>query len=146
MTIRCYQASDFPSIVRIYNASKLDELKFEAHQHVLLPLETDHKRRSDLLSANIYVYAPNEIKGYAAVSENLIQSLYVHPEHRCQGIGRALLEHALQHIKGRAHLYVVKSNVISKQLYHVYGFVDIDESKVDYNGISVTINTMEQTS
>ena len=54
--IRDYCASDFSAIAAIYNASKLDELRFEAKTFTLLSLEQDDKRRSELLAAKIFVY------------------------------------------------------------------------------------------
>jgi putative acetyltransferase len=142
MAIRNYQTTDYPAIAEIYNASKLDELKFEECKYVLLPLDQDAKRRSDLLSSTIFVYGTNKIKGYSAVAGSRIQSLYVHPDYRGQGIGRALLAFALESIGGDATLQVVKSNTPSKTLYRTYGFVDIEESEVNYNGMNVTVNKM----
>ncbi|MFT5594200.1 MAG: ribosomal protein S18 acetylase RimI-like enzyme [Oceanicoccus sp.] len=142
MTIRNYQPSDYPAIADIYNASKLDELTFEKRQHTLLPLESDEPRQADLLSSTIFVYGKDAIQGYSAVKANTIQSLYVHPRYRRQGVARALLNVALQQINGAAMLQVVKSNSPSKALYYEYGFVDVEEYEVNYNGVNVTVNRM----
>lgn len=141
--IRDYCASDFSAIAAIYNASKLDELRFEAKTFTLLPLEQDDKRRSALLAAKIFVYEKQGIiKGYSAISENTLQSLYVAPSARGQGIGRLLLNHALMHVKGDVTLQVVESNTPSKQLYFSCGFVDVATYDVDYNGLMVSVNKM----
>lgn len=141
--IRDYCASDFSAIAAIYNASKLDELRFEAKTFTLLPLEQDDKRRSALLAAKIFVYEKQGIiKGYSAICENTLQSLYVAPNARGQGIGRLLLHHALMHVKGDVTLQVVESNTPSKQLYFSCGFVDVATYGVDYNGLMVSVNKM----
>ncbi|MGR6873321.1 N-acetyltransferase family protein [Pseudomonas sp. HK3] len=142
MTIRNYHPNDYPAIADIYNASKLDELKFEDNHYQLLPLDLDAKRQFNLLNSTIFVYDDALIKGYSAVNGNTIQSLFVHPDFRGLGIGRALLAFALQGIDGNATLQVVKSNIPSKTLYRAYGFSDIEESEANYNGVNVTINTM----
>ena len=141
--IRDYCVSDFSAVVAIYNASKLDELKFETKEFTLLPLEQDENRRTALFASMIFVYQEQStIKGYSAISDNTLQSLYVHPNSRGQGIGRLLLNHALAQLKGEVSLQVVESNIPSKQLYYSCGFVDAQTYDVDYNGAMVRVNKM----
>lgn len=141
--IRDYCAADFDAIAAIYNASKLDELRFETKEFTLLPLEQDAKRRSALLAATIFVYQEHsDIKGYSAISDHTLQSLYVKPDARGQGIGRLLLNHALAQLKSEVTLQVVASNAPSKQLYFSCGFVDVGTYDVDYNGVIVRVNKM----
>jgi GNAT superfamily N-acetyltransferase len=141
--IRDYCASDFLAVAAIYDASKLDELRFETKEFTLLPLEQDAKRRTGLLASMIFIYEEQStIKGYSAISDNTLQSLYVHPNSRGQGIGRLLLNHALAQLKGEVSLQVVESNMPSKQLYYSCGFVDAHSYDVDYNGVMVRVNKM----
>ena len=108
-----------------------------------MPLEQDAKRRTALFASMIFVYQEQStIKGYSAISDNTLQSLYVHPDARGQGIGRLLLNHALAQLKGEVSLQVVESNMPSKQLYYSCGFVDVETYDVDYNGVMVRVNKM----
>ena len=46
MSIRLAQPEDFLAIEKVYNASKLDELKSEKQTFTLLPLSKDEKRKT----------------------------------------------------------------------------------------------------
>lgn len=142
--IRPFQENDFPRLLEIYAMAKLDELKYEAATFELLPLDQDKPRLDSLLAADIYVYQDTDIVAYGAMFESEIRALFVHPESRGKGIGKALLEHLLCNIHHEAVLYVAKTNKPAKALYMEYGFEVVDEFATQYNGIGVLANKMKR--
>ena len=142
--IREFSNDDFPAILDIYNSSKLDELKNESECFELLPLLKDKKRLALLRESKIVVFEEAGIKGFGAFYGNEIRGLFVHPDSRGIGIGRALLEYILEKIKVQAQLYVTKSNFGVKAFYEQYGFSVTSEFETSYNGKSVLANEMRQ--
>ena len=142
LNIHPFVPSDFPRLLDIYAASKLDELKNEPRTFELLPLDQDSQRLDQLLESDIYVYKNADMMAYGALHQDEIRALFVHPESRGNGIGKALLEFLLLKIKGEACLYVAKSNVSAKALYGAYGFKVTEEFETQYNGVSVLANKM----
>lgn len=142
MKIRSYSIEDYPAVLAIYAASKLDELRFEEVEFTLLPLERDAKRLGQLLESTIYVCEDDGIVGYCARYGSEIRALFVHPGNRGKGVGRCLLEFLLAQIPGPAQLYVASSNAPAKHLYERYGFEVVQEIETSYNGVSVLANKM----
>lgn len=142
MSIREFRSKDFGAIESIYNASKLDELRFESEKFELLPLSKDEKRLRSLLESKIYVYERDRILGYGAYLGSEIRALFVEPTSRGQGVGSDLLSFMLKFITHPATLYVAKSNEPAKSIYSDFGFKVIEEVSTTYNGISVLANKM----
>lgn len=90
--IRPFEATDHEAIAEIYAASKLDELRFESRKFELLPLASDHRRREALMESEIFLFEQTAAIAFGAVHRNEIRGLFVQPDHRGRGIGRALLE------------------------------------------------------
>lgn len=143
MSIQKYTQRDLPSIFKIYNLSKLDELKFEDAEFELPPLEEDEERYGKLMESEIYVYqAQNQISGFTAVFENEIRGLFVHPNSRGEGVGKKLIEFLLSRIQGESCLYVASSNQPAIDLYQQYGFIITDTFDTTYNQVPVVANKM----
>ena len=140
--IRKFQESDFEKVNEIYSLSKLDELRFEREAFELLPLEEDEKRLRELMESEIVVYEDDGILGYGAIYQNEIRSLFVHPLSRGQGVGSALFDHLIAKVGTPTKLYVAKSNLPAKSMYHKYGFTVTQEFETSYNGKSVLANEM----
>lgn len=142
--IRIFRDQDFEAIEEIYSLAKLDELRFERGQFVLMPLRQDETRLRELMESTIFIHDDKGIRGYGAVYGNEIRTLLVHPLFRRQGIGSQLLDHMIAWIGSPATLCVAKSNVTAKALYQQYGFRVTEEFGVYYNGKLVLANKMEQ--
>ena len=144
MSIRKYKDEDFPTLSDIYARSKLDEVINEDGEFTLIPLEEDDKRLAKLLASDIYVYEDQGVIGYGAHDGPEITALYVHPNHRGQGVGIILLEHMLAKIPQKAYLYVAKSNRRAIGIYQKFGFVIVEEFEVIYNGVPVMASKLNQ--
>lgn len=142
MKIRPYIEDDFPFVLEIYAASKLDELRYEDAGFELLPLDKDVKRLGQLLESAIYICEDDGIVGYCAKYGSEIRALFVHPNSRGKGVGRCMLEFILTKIPGHAILYVAKTNTPAKNLYVQYGFEVVEEFLTSYNGVPVFANKM----
>ncbi|OUS01169.1 hypothetical protein A9Q81_09930 [Gammaproteobacteria bacterium 42_54_T18] len=144
MTIREFTPADEPQIHRIYNASKLDELKDEGMRFTLIPLDEDQRRSRTLWESNIYVYEQDRILGYCALFNDEVRALFVAPDSRRLGIGKLLLEYMLDRIEGKGTLYAATSNSAAISLYEHYGFRVTDTLMTDYNGVPVSAHRMEK--
>lgn len=142
MTIRPFQQQDFFRILDIYAHSKLDELIFESNKFILIPLDQDQKRLKAFKASQVFVYEEQDICGYLALDNFEIGSLFVHANHRGQGIGAALLNFALTKIQYNASLHVVSSNIPAKNLYIKQGFKKTEEFVAQYNGVDVQVDKM----
>jgi putative acetyltransferase len=142
MSIRAFSDNDYPRVLDIYANSKLDELRFEPVEFELLPLDQDEKRLSALNESALYVYDDGQVLGYGAIFGTEIRALFVCPNARGKGVGKTILEFLLSKIRGRANLFVAKSNIPAKALYKQYGFEVSNEFITDYNGQSVYANEM----
>jgi ribosomal protein S18 acetylase RimI-like enzyme len=142
MNIRKYNTGDYQTILDIYAACKLDELRYEDTQFALLPLDKDLKRHGELFESDIFLFEDDGIVGYCAHFGAEIRALFIHPNNRGMGIGKCLLEFLLAKIPGPVELYVAKSNTPAKNLYRQFGFLVVDEFATSYNGVPVLANKM----
>lgn len=142
MNIRAFIDKDYPRLLEIYSKSKLDELRFEKREFQLLPLEDDGTRLSGLKESRIFVFDDGNILGYGAIFKSEIRALFVCPSARGKGIGKQILEFLLSQIKGKANLFVAKTNLPAKTLYKSYGFEVSNEFLTEYNGVPVYANEM----
>ena len=144
MSIRKFAEKDRKKIIEIYDQSKLDELKYEVVEFMLLPLEKDKVRYGQLNESDIYVYEENGVVGYGASYDAEIRALFVLPAVRGRGVGTNLLKYILSKISGKATLYVAASNRPSINLYKKFGFKIIGEFETSYNKIDVIAVKMAQ--
>jgi GNAT superfamily N-acetyltransferase len=61
--------------------------------------------------------------GYIAMENDLIDQLYVHPDHWRKGIGKSLLEFAKAKSPDHLWLYTLQVNVNARTFYEKKGFV-----------------------
>jgi GNAT superfamily N-acetyltransferase len=66
--------------------------------------------------------ADDRLVGFAALANDLLGHLYVHPEAQNQGIGSALLENAKERRPEGFRLWVFQKNEGARRLYERHGF------------------------
>ncbi len=66
--------------------------------------------------------------GFAAVDQEWLQQLYVHPEHQHAGVGRALLDDAKRTSPGALMLHVFSRNTRARRFYETAGFALVEQS------------------
>ena len=122
--IRTYKRSDYQTILDIYAASKLDELRFERSAFELLPLEEDSKRRDALFESEIFVFDAEHVLGFGAMypsssaRDSEIRAVFVLPSARGNGIGRSLLRYMITRCPGNILLQVASRNHYTKAGQH----------------------------
>ncbi|UTV26592.1 GNAT family N-acetyltransferase [Photobacterium atrarenae] len=142
--IRTYAADDFSDIQHIYALCKPDEFAHEAVKIKTRALTDDPMRLAQFTNSDVYVMEMHKsIAGFITVSNQEIGWLYVHPECRRLGLGRALLAHVMTLSQGRAlTLNIVKSNRPALGLYLKYQFKVVDEFVAQVNGQPVEVLEM----
>jgi L-amino acid N-acyltransferase YncA len=135
MKIRLAQDTDLAGITEIYNEAVLNSVAtFDTETktledrrewfqqfggpHGLYVAETDGK-----IAGWACLYRYSDRRAYAATVEN---SVYIHPDHRGQGLGIALLQALMDHARAH-HLHAILArisdgNEASLRLHHRYGF------------------------
>lgn len=71
-----------------------------------------------------------QITGFAGVSRNRLDMLFIDPDYRGQGLGKRLLNHAIEHF-GISELDVNEQNPQALGFYLKQGFKVISRSEVD---------------
>lgn len=156
MSIRVYKKADYPTILKIYADSKLDELRFEANTFEFMPLERDVKRREELFESEIFVFDADGVVAYGALfcgantridasvpaRPSEIRAVCVSPSARAKGIGKQLLQYLIDKCPGDILLSVAESNKPAITLYQSYGFVTTKTFETDYNGAPVVASEM----
>jgi len=81
--------------------------------------------------ANVLVHRPqtwvaelaDRVVGFAALGEDHLDHLYVHPDHQSRGVGTALLQHVICHRPNCLKLWVFQQNEQARRFYEHHGFV-----------------------
>jgi len=94
---------------------KLDEQK-------ALEVFTEHIMKPNTL----WIYeTAGTVCGFLAMKASYIDRLYVDPDHQHQGIGSALLKHAMKISPRHLELHTHQQNHRARQFYEKYGFVAV---------------------
>jgi GNAT superfamily N-acetyltransferase len=70
----------------------------------------------------------HRLLGFAAVSGDWLEQLYVHPDHQGRGVGRTLLEDVQRRASGGLRLHVFTRNAPARRFYEAAGFVLVRQS------------------
>ncbi|ODU60218.1 MAG: GNAT family N-acetyltransferase [Comamonadaceae bacterium SCN 68-20] len=124
------QENDYETLTNVWEASVRATHDFlsEADIAWLRP-----RIRNDYLHAVELIAFDNEngdILGFAGVADNKIEMLFVAPHARGQGVGKALLRHAVKRMKVAA-LDVNEQNPQARGFYEHLGFEVIGRSPLD---------------
>lgn len=120
--VRPYSADDWEAIARIHDAARLDELRGSAGVAAFLTLEQTAGPEG-LFDGRLWVAeAGGVVAGFVALDDDEVTWLYVDPRRYRQGIGRALLRHALAAAGPRVEVTVLDGNPAALGLYLSEGF------------------------
>lgn len=120
---------DFPAIAETW------ELSVRA-THDFLPEDYLQKIKTlfpaFLPSMPIYIYrnAAGNVSGFLGVDDRKIEMLFIHPGYIGKGIGRKLMQYALQEL-GATKVDVNEQNTRAAAFYRHMGFEVISRSKLD---------------
>ena len=123
--IRLYQPSDFEAVTVLWRVAR--EVSLPDFQ-----LRKGHFFYEDLAYFRYHILATDQVwvavdengtpLAFMALKDDLIDQLYVHPDHWRAGIGGQLLEHARKLSPGGLWLYTLQINTNARGFYEKNGF------------------------
>ena len=124
MEIVPYQKEYWEELQLVHDLARMQELKSAGLTDAFLPLSVAAEREG-LFDYRIYVAVQgNALVGFVAFTEDELAWLYVHPKCQRQGIGRALVQFALDHMDSEEKtVEVLQGNEPARNLYRSMGFV-----------------------
>lgn len=123
MIIRPYEEADYDAVSAVHDAARKIELALAQLDAAFLPFSVASEREDFFEYPHIDV-AENDgkIAGFCAYTDEELAWLYVAPELHRQGIGSALVAHALQTEPELNEIEVLCGNEPARQLYESFGF------------------------
>lgn len=123
--IRKMTPNDLQSVVEIWLETNL-----EAHDFITPNYWVDNKDevQNALAQAEVYVYEKDTtVAGFVGLDGTYIAGIFVSPQHRSSGIGKALLDY-IKDLKTELQLAVYQKNERAIKFYNREGFAIIEES------------------
>lgn len=132
-TITTINATEYESLVSIWASAVTATHHFLSDEYFIF---FKSKLISDFFPAvTLYVArdANNNIVGFAGTSGSNLEMLFIHNDHRGTGIGKLLLQHAIDTLR-ITHVDVNEQNTQAVAFYQYIGFKIINRSSVDGMG------------
>ncbi len=134
LIIRPYKDTDWKRLCEIHDSARIDELRGSVDLRAFLDLETTAEGEG-LFDGELWLAeVADEVVGFVAFVPNEITWLYTDPEHYRKGIGRSLLEFAIQRCEAVITVEVLSGNIPAIQLYTQLGFEIIEKRKGQLTG------------
>ena len=124
--------NDYPVLIDVWESAVkathdfLSDEDFEFYK-THIPIYFEH--------VSLYIYRDKEhvIKGFLGVSDDSIEMLFVDNESRGTGVGKILLNYAINTLNAR-RVDVNEQNTQALKFYYYFGFKEIDRSEYDGEG------------
>lgn len=123
--IREYRPKDFDAVTILWRISREKSLpEFQREKGHFFYEDRDYFRDHILKSNKVWVVdVENYPVAFMALNQDFIDQLYIHPDHQRRGIGRALLDLAIEQSPDHLWLYTLQINVNARAFYEKNGFV-----------------------
>lgn len=133
---------EYPEVVELWEASVRATHHFLKEKDIryFKPLILNHYL--DAVDLSCIREDSGKILGFQGVAEGNLEMLFIHPDQRGKGIGKALLEHAVKKL-GISKVDVNEQNEQALGFYLHYGFEVISRSDLDSSGKPYPILHME---
>ncbi|MDW3649314.1 MAG: GNAT family N-acetyltransferase [Bacteroidia bacterium] len=140
--IDCIDKKEYPEVVELWEASVRATHHFLKEEDIryFKPLILNHYL--DAVDLSCIRNDSGRILGFQGVAEGNLEMLFIHPDQRGKGIGKALLEHAVKKL-GITKVDVNEQNEQALGFYLHYGFEVISRSDLDSSGKPYPILHME---
>jgi len=140
------QLSDHPQLLAVWEASVRATHHFVSEEKIqelkLLIMKQKIFEKSDVFCIH---NESGEIAGFAGVTGDSLDMIFLHPFIIGTGAGKTLMRHALKE-KGANHVDVNEDNTHAKGFYEHFGFTVCGRSETDENGQPFPILHMRLTS
>lgn len=125
--------SDYPELARIWEDSVRATHDFLPDSYILMLKNLVLNQYLDAVMLICSKDTQQRITGFAGVAGGKIEMLFIDPEHRGQGLGKLLLNHAIEHFHADK-LDVNEQNPQALGFYLKLGFEVIGRSDIDGMG------------
>lgn len=121
---------DFAELTRVWEASVRATHDFLPDEYIVLLrhlLETQY-----LGAVNLFCTRDSHLRitGFAGTTPGKLEMLFIHPEHRGMGLGKKLLDYAIEHFQ-ITELDVNEQNPQALGFYQRQGFEEVGRAEVD---------------
>lgn len=131
--IRRYDERDLDAVTEVWYAASRQATPFLSEE--FLSEERRNIRDLWMPQAETWVYDHDiGLVAFTALLQEEVGGLFVRPDAQGQGIGRALMDHAVS-LRGRLCLDVFEDNVVGRRFYGRYGFEQIGEHVHEATGL-----------
>ncbi len=121
--IRPYTENDWPVVSQIHDAARPDELRGACDPRAFIPLGDDQDSLIDFQQAQKFVISIDDaVVGFVGINGKYLGWLYIAPSHYGRGLGRQLLNFALEQIGAGAWTIALAENRRAVGLYQRAGF------------------------
>jgi ribosomal protein S18 acetylase RimI-like enzyme len=127
MHIRPYSPSDWQRLCEIHDEARKYELKASGLIEAFLTLEQTAESEGLFEAEILVVEESDEVRGFAAYTEEELTWLYVDPRHYRRGIGRCLVRAVVKASPNPLSLEVLVGNDAALSLYRSEGFSVIEQ-------------------
>lgn len=123
--IRPYAKQDWPSICKIHDKARLDELRSASLEKSYLPLKVTAEKENLFQYKILVAEQKKGIVGFIAYSNEEIAWLYIDPFYYRKGIGMKLVQTVMESTSGVLSIEVLKGNKAALKLYNACGFREV---------------------
>ena len=127
------QKSEYPILVEVWEASVRATHDFLKEEDIRYFRPLILNTYLDAVELRCARNGQGEILGFMGVSDNNLEMLFIHPNNRGMGIGRKLLDHAIDKLEVQK-VDVNEQNKQAVGFYEHYGFKVIGRSALDASG------------
>lgn len=122
ISIRDYREADWARLQVIHDAARMDELRLAGLAPAFVPLSEAAQREGLFEYALRVAELDGTAAGFAAFTQDELAWLYVDPDLSRRGVGRALVEDALERMERPVSIEVLEGNEPALELYRSCGF------------------------
>ncbi len=135
MPIRLYQPADQSELLGVWERSA------RVAHHFLPPEHFEQERRAIVSQylpvAEVWVYEyKRQVVGFIALLGQTVGGFFVDPTMQGRGLGRALMDYAVQ-LKGGLAVAVFAQNTIGRHFYNRYGFIEMGVTQHTETGMTL---------
>jgi ribosomal protein S18 acetylase RimI-like enzyme len=141
---RDYQDKDWAAICQIHDRARPDELKGSCDPRAFIPIEQDSEVEVLKRSQKFVARDGDAVVGFSSIDGSYVSFLYINPDYYGQGIGRKLLQIAVEAIGPGAWTIVLHNNKSAIGLYESEGFKEAHRFDSNNAGYPCTCLRMER--